>query len=1501
MKRIHLLSIPQPGAGLPPECEFGDGLGWGVDELTRSIILIDALELQDFNLVCSFGELAVSGMVQYQHEPSGYSVFVTKMQYNVIHGGRKFVNNGRREPGAGQASIQMPDVANLPIPAKVNTMVKERFKVLLVCLFAFAVADLSAQSEQFKFKRLDLKDGLCNPDIWSIFKDSRGFVWFGTASGLNRFDGYTMKAFLYDPHDTTSILPDGIRRIFETPEGLLAVQTFSGLTLYDHRTERFERHVQHFLKRYGISKDVYNIVPDAAGVFWFVEPGKLVRYDSKGSTRIVIGNDGADSLSITGSAITDFCIDRNGNHWVVHSDGIAEKIVISNQQGKVAQRISVSVVRDKAGNTDYRILADRDGDLWFCAPRANQGVVFYNIKQNKLLRISTKSARLPLNTNAVSGMLEDENGLIWLATDHGGINILDKGKGKVQYILHRDGDETSLVANSIVCLYKDDQGIIWAGAYKRGVSYYHPHIYKFEVYKHHSLDPGSLPFEDINGFEEDEKGNLWIGTNGGGLLYFDRETGKFKQYLNEPGNANTLSGNVVVSLCRDTKNNLWIGTYKAGLNKFDGKKFTRFSQTPGQASSLPSQNVWEIFEDSRKRLWVGTVDAGVGQLDVKTGKFNPLTARGANGLRSGSIEEISEDRHGNIWFGTPEGIDVMLEDSKTFLHYGSSSQPHSLSSNFVFDIMKDSQGRMWIATANGLNLFDESINGFRTFKDNRTSTAVLTVEEDAFGNIWISTFDGLSKMTFVHDALDSVTFKHYTESDGLQGRQFNINASWKTRKGELIFGGPTGFNISNGSESTQDFAIRKIVFSELELYEKPVGIGEKIDGRVVLDRSISETDEIVLPPNKNFFSLKFSDLNYFNPERDHFAYMLDGLRTGWLPADTKSHEIVLNGLNPGRYLLRLRAANGDGVWGEKEAVLSIVIMPPFWKTRTAFVLYAILVLTVLVLTRRMIQQREKLKYTLEHERQEMQRIHELDMMKVKFFTNVSHEFRTPLTLILTPIERLLSKSTDPEQLALFQLVHRNGRRLMNLVNQLLDFKKLEAQQTKFSPAQGDIIAFLRDTVASFSDLSERKNIALTFHSAKARLETLFDHDKLEKIMFNLLGNAFKFTLENGFVSVNVAQVTEDGEAFLQIEVRDSGIGIPQNKLDNIFEPFFQTDVPKSIVNQGSGIGLAITKEFLKIHGGRIAVDSEVGRGSSFKVMLPLREMPVEEVIEPAAEMSMSQSETPPLPAATADAGEEEGIETAKKKSLLLIEDNDDFRFYLRDNLKFLYTIHEASNGADGWRLVLSEQPDLVVSDIMMPEMSGIELCAKIKADTRVSHIPIILLTARSSEEQRVEGFKTGADDYITKPFNFEILEARIDNLLRQREKFQKTFRKTLDVKSSELQITPLDVKFIDKAVKVVEANISSPNFSIEDLGMELGISRAYVFKKILALTGKTPLEFIRTLRLQHAAQLLGKSQLSVREVAYKVGFNNPKYFAKYFKEQYQILPSEYAASREKEQ
>lgn len=1364
-----------------------------------------------------------------------------------------------------------------------------------IVLFFFALGLLNTnclfgQQEQFKFRHLNIKNGLSDHEITRIYKDSRGFIWIATGFGLNRFDGYTVKQFSHDPRDTTSLPSNWVKEIFETPDGQLGLLTDAGLTQFNPETERFSHTRANFYAKYGTSQDLRNIVRDIDGSFWFIETKKVIKYIPANGKLVTFQPIKADTTSMVDGIVTGFSLGQDGQAWIIHENGIAEQLSVRKNGGRVSQRLYGVYNLNHGKPATYQIVSDTDGDLWVC-DGSSQGVLYYDMSTKRLQQISKNSREFKLNTNTIANIIEARKGMIWVGTDHGGINVIDKRQKTVRYILHRDEDSRSLSENSIKTFYRDNQGIIWVGTYKRGVSYYHENIYRFDVFKHYSPDASSLPNEDINRFEEDAKGNLWIGTNGGGLLYFDRKAGTFKQYRHDPKNMNSLSGDVVVSLWVDTEQNLWIGTYNAGLNKFDGKNFTRFKHVPGDTTSLPSQNVWDLLEDSKGRFWVGTVDHGLAIMDKKTGKFHRLK-EGDNSIRSTVIAAIIEDHKGRVWFGTVGGVDVLSPDGN-FTHYEASAKENSLSNNRVLDIMEDSKGRIWLTTMDGLNLFIDSLKGFKIFKQQLPHHAVMDIREDNAGKLWMSSLNGLCEMTLADDDPDKASFKYYLESDGLQGTQFNIKAAFKTSAGELLFGGPTGFNIFTTPKNPQVSAKPAIVFTDLKVYQKSVNIGEDVNGVVILPNSISEAPAIVLPPDKNFFSIQLSSLNFFNPEKSQYLYKLDGINQDWLKVNDGDHEIAFSGLNPGNYKLRVKATDNDGFWSTDEKVLAITIQPPFWKTKTAIVLYGIFLIVIMYVARRLTQQREQLKFALEQERQEIRRVHELDLLKVKFFTNVSHEFRTPLTLILTPIDRLIKKAADPDQLTQFQLIQRNGKRLMKLVNQLLDFKKLEVQELKFNPSEGDLVAFVREAVQSFSDLAEKKNITLQFHTSIDHFETLFDDDKLEKILFNLLSNSLKFTLDNGTISVKLDHQVSEAGSFAEIQVSDTGIGIPQDKLDKIFEPFFQNDLPKSIVNQGSGIGLALVKEFVRIHGGTIKVASEVDKGSTFTVLLPMADIrtlaapgqAIVKTITPAGE-------SPADPAFVHDENLRPG-----RKTLLLVEDDDDVRFYLKDNLKFQYNIYEARNGAEGWAQVLTLQPDLIVSDIMMPELNGIDLCIKVKTDERVSHIPVILLTARSNEQQRLEGLKVGADDYITKPFNFEVLEARINNLLARQEKTQRSIRKTLDVKASELQITPLDEKFIANAIQCVEKNISSADFSVEDLGEELGISRAYVFKKIQALTGKTPLEFIRTIRLQHAAQLLEKSQLSVREIAYKVGFNSPKYFTKYFKEQFNVLPSSYASSK----
>jgi signal transduction histidine kinase/ligand-binding sensor domain-containing protein/DNA-binding response OmpR family regulator len=1372
--------------------------------------------------------------------------------------------------------------------------------ILSLAIWIAAAGMAVAQPGTYKFMHLDVNAGLSHNEVLSFYKDRKGFLWIGTASGLNRFDGYTLKVFLQNSRDTTSLGSNSIQRIFETPDGRMGVLTADTFNIYDPALERFQRNTANFYKTYNIPAGrLWDVVKDAAGDFWFLHLQNGVGYYNASSKKTTwFRHKRGDDTTIASDTVRSMAQDAKGNVWLLHTSGLLEKLSPAKDTWKITERIPVLYNRNHGEHYSYRMILDKDDDLWICAENDAQGVYFIDTRTQTLQNFTSDGKGARLTTNLVRDLEVGNDGLIWVATDHGGINIIDKKNFSIQYVEHRDEDERTVGQNTVNVLYKDSEGILWVGTYKKGVSYYHENIIRFPLYKHIPADTKGLPYGDVNRFVEDDKGNLWIGTNGGGLIYFNRTNGTFTRYRNIPGDKNSLSSDVVVSLCIDHEKKLWIGTYYGGLNCFDGKKFVRYNHDPADPSSLATMSVWEVFEDSRHRLWIGTLSGGLDLFDPRTKTFSHYKSGDMNSIRSDYIAAIMEDKQGNLWLGTSGGIDVLRRDRGRFMHYGSeNNNPNSLSNDGVLDIREDAKGRIWIGTFGGLNLFNKKTSTFHalTKEDGLPHNTVLTILESNQGDLWVSTPNGLSQVKITEDARGELSFqfKNYGEAEGLQGKQFNENAAFKTSRGELIFGGANGFNIFRPEQLGLNKNIPPVVFTDFQLFNKSLKAEDLVDGKVLLPQAITEISSLVLPPGKNVFSIEFAALNFFHPENNAYKYRLEGFDEDWLTADSKSRRVTFTNLDPGTYTFRVKAANNDGAWNEVGASLGITVLPPFWKTRTALVLYMLLVIGALLLTRKIIQQREQTKFAIQQERQEAMRMHELDMMKIKFFTNVSHEFRTPLTLILTPLERMLKQAKEPDQQSQFQLIQRNAKRLLNLVNQLLDFRKLEVQEIQFNPSEGDIIAFIRETVYSFSDLSEKKDIRLDFTSTINTMETIFDQDKLEKILFNLLSNAFKFTPEHGSVSVEVELQNNDPEKWLRIRVRDTGIGIAADKLESIFERFFQTELPRSLVNQGSGIGLSITREFVKIHGGTIAVESEVGKGSCFSVLLPLQEVthPVETdqvpVTEPENVQAVQYKGNRAEPAKA----------LSHKPVLLLVEDNEDFRFYLKDNLKQEYQLLEARDGKEAWKKVQEELPDLIVSDVMMPEMNGIELCRRVKTDQRVSHIPVILLTARAAEEQKLEGFQTGADDYITKPFNFEILASRIQNLIQQREKFHRAFSKQVDVKASELHITPLDEKFIQNAIKCVEDNVSKPEFSVEDLSRELGISRAHFYKKIVALTGKSPLEFIRTIRLQQAAQLLEKSQLTVAEVAYQVGFNNPKYFARYFKEAYHVLPSAYAAGK----
>lgn len=1346
--------------------------------------------------------------------------------------------------------------------------------------FSFACV---AQDPHYQFGRIDMSKGLSNPIVNDIFQDSIGFIWFATASGLNRYDGHSMKVFKNIPGDSTSLDNDNLIRIFEGPEGRLWIRSYYGSVVYNPKTENFDRDADRFLKKYGVHSGLITYVKkDKQGRFWFMHYDQgLFCFNPKDNKTVRLFPEANDTTTISTSRMSSLAEDSEGNMWVIHQNGTFEKL------DKETLRVSFRsyALRDKfeAQLYEYDFMIDSENELWIYTDR-NFGVYNFRPANAEFRHLHPGAAQGKLKSGIINRILQDGKNLIWIVTENGGINLLDKKNFSVRYFQWDELDSKSPIENTGYSILKDRQGIIWIG-YKNGVSFYHPDIFRFQSYTHKEGRPGTLPFNDISSLVEDKSGNTWIGTNGAGLICFNRQKNTFVTYRHDPRNTNSLSNDIIVSLLIDHENILWIGTYYGGLNRFDGKNFTHYVNNPNDPKSLGNDNIWEIYEDQDHNLWLGTLNGGLDMYNREKKEFYHYKSNELNSIHTPYVPAILQDREGNMLIGTAYGLEVLDKSSGRFTHYVRSGEdPNSISSNSVQCIFQDSRGWVWIGTNGGLNRFDYKKNTFYHLReqDGLAHNSVLTILEDHEHNLWVSTPVGISKLSISENG-ERFTFQNYTEFDGLIKGVYHENAALRCSSGELMFGGSGGLTIFNPVDIRTDSSAVPVILTDFQIFNHTVQVGELINKKVILNASISQTKKITLGPGNNFFSIEFAALNYIHPERSKYQYKLDRFNENWITTSAGQRMATFTNLDPGDYVFRVRGTNSDGVWSDQETQLHITVLPPFWKSTMAFVLYTLIAFSALLFGRRMVVTRERLRYKIESERLSAQRLHELDELKIKFFTNVSHELRTPLTLIITPLEQIIKGPGQPEKKQL-HVVYKNARRLLNLVNQLLDFKRVDGEDLKLNPSEGDLIKFISDLVWSFSDLSEKKDIQLTFNSNAGSLETLFDPDKIEKIVFNLLSNAFKFTPDHGRVSVELNLMREADVRMLQIKVSDTGIGIPPDKQEKVFERFYQNEVPMHMVNQGSGIGLAITQEFVKLHEGTIELQSQVGKGSTFIVTLPL----------PDINSDLTSVEN------DADVDLNEDAENNTKTTILLVDDSDDFRSYLRESLRSQYTILEAANGKLGLEVAINHLPELIVCDVMMPEMDGVELCRRIKADPATSHIAVILLTARTAIEQKIEGFQSGANDYITKPFSFEVLASRIENLIRMRDLRHQQFQQQLDIKVSDVHIASADEKLVQDAVKVVEDNLTNENFSVEVMSRMLAMSRVQLYKKLFSLTGKSPIEFIRFIRIKRAAQLLEKSGLTVAEVAYQVGFNNPKYLAKYFRAVYNMLPSEYAARKKAE-
>ena len=1380
-------------------------------------------------------------------------------------------------------------------------MIRRIFALVLMAVFS-----LQFHAADYMFKHLEVKDGLSNNKVNKIFKDSRGFMWFGTASGLNRYDGNEIKTYLsYD--ENGPLLNNFISDIQEDYLGRLWIGTNSGYSVYNAEKEEFTRELRGLMWEMGINgtpsvtyidknknmwfyingKGVYLFIPETNLLFPLLyETGGLPQGEVKGISEC---SDGILFVFNNGMLV---CVDRETNKIKWQEKPLSKEGVYEM----------------------YSIYVDRDDDIWLYSP---SGLWIYNVLGKKWKKELAAKAQGAKN-DMVQSVYHARNGLVWVGRDQHGICVMDKETGESTILTRIENDERSLQNNSVLSLYEDANGVMWVGTYKKGVSYYSESIFKF----------GINHIGDVNCVEEDDDNHMWIGTNDEGLYRLNRKTRKLESFVH--GGPNSISTNVIVTLKKTRDGKLWIGTFRGGLNCYDGNRFKCYKHEEGNPNSLSNDNIFAIDEDNEGNIWIGTLGGGIQKLNPKTGKFKTFTT--AHGLGSDYISSLQVGKDKQLIVGTAYGLSIFdMESEKATNFLGVKSGAKDFSDLNLNQVYQDSRGLLWIATLEGLNIYDVRTDALTvlTEEDGLSNQLITGIVEDDNKNIWAATAKGLTNIIpSIDTKTGNYSFRFYTYSDmdGLQNCEFNMRTLKKFSTGELMVGGMYGVNYFHPDEIRYNKALPKVFFTHLSLFNEDVKIGKEYDENIILDKTLNAMEEVKLKYDQNVFSVEFASDNFILPEKMKFAYKLEGFNSDWLT--THDHKVTYTNLSSGNYTLKVKAINSDGYSGDEEANLRIVILPPFWQTTWAYIIYILLLVSVLLLTRYFMLRGERNKFKMQQIKQEADKNKEINEMKMNFFTNVSHELRTPLTLIISPIEMLMKeRSGDEALMTKLQMMHRNASQLLNLVNQLLDFRKGDEKGHQLNMTEGDIVSFSNGICNSFLGMTEKKHVHLTFFSAVPSLNMSFDGDKYNKVLVNLLSNAFKFTPEGGRVDVSMnVKKSENGEDMLEIRVTDTGTGIKDEDKKRIFERFYQV-ATNGIDVTGSGVGLSLVSDFVHLHNGTIEVMDNVPTGSVFIVSIPVKrsqiarkesvsttdneddfvvvksqrkvefeqtvEEPIEQEIqeyEPVKEEMVLQPEI----SKESKVELKTPIKSNHKPELptaLVVDDNEDFLNFMVESFSDNYCVKIAKDGREAWGMILELMPDVIISDVMMPEMDGNQLCKLVKSDKRTSSIPFILLTSCQSNEYRLEGLTVGADDYITKPFNIDILSLRIKKLIDLHSVAPQ--HTLIDPAPSQIEITSMDEKLIDHAVKYVEDNIARSDLSVEELSQALGMSRVHLYKKLVNITGKTPIEFIRVIRLKRAAQLLRQSQQNVSEVAYQVGFNNPKYFSKYFKEEFGVLPSNY--------
>lgn len=1381
-------------------------------------------------------------------------------------------------------------------------------------LFMTNVGKGLSQSE-VSFDHITTNEGLSQNDINCIFQDKHGFMWFGTHDGLNKFDGYDFTVYNPDTSNEGSINSNLIYNIVGDRNSNLWIGTTGrGLNFFDRSTETFQAFTHEEGNVESLSNDhISDLFMDHRDRLWIGTNSGLNMLDlNKGLDSVVFQKYHLEYASYLtgwdGKLIYDVFEDNRNQLYVGGVGGLYK--MSRDENGDIYFRslnealglpevIVSCIVQDKFG----RLVVGTDNGLFI----QEGGHDFAKVR---------KIAEGNYNT-----LLIDNQGNIWGGTYNGLLyfeNISgNKPPDLLDKFVYNPLDESSISKNIIKSLFLDRSGIIWVGTNGGGINKFDPERKQF-LHIRKTLDSKSLSYDKIRVMFEDSKGTLWIGTEGGGLNMMasgenDRSYDNFKifQSVSKPFALEEIG----------TKDNrtLLIGVEGTpGLHQLNINDPDKIQDSDIRPFPDVAQSVFTLLEDSDGILWVGTYGGGLQRWtpkgnDFEKDIFSHNTAT-SDGISSDIIRNVFEDSMGNIWIATGNGLCKLQRSEKTkikprfevFKNVPGNSR--SLSHDYILAIYESRAGSLWIGTfGGGLNKFIPSHDGGpETFisyseSDGLPNNVIKGILEDENGNLWLSTNQGLSRF----DPNEKI-FTNYDVNDGLQSNEFQELACLKRADGEMLFGGVNGFNSFYPDDIRENKSMAETVITDFLISNQSVRVGQKVNGRPILKKTIALSDEIRLKYKENSFSFEFAALHYAAPRKNKFAYMLEGFDEDWIKTSSNKRFATYTNLEPGLYALKVKASNNDGLWDPTPTEMKIRIVPPFWRTHVAYGIYGLLALGLLWLFWRYTFIRTTEKHQLQLEHMEKEQYEELQRVKLEFFTNISHEFRTPLTLIKGPLEYLQKSGGNLGQKAVqeqYTLMHKNTNYLLRLVNQLLDFRKINQGKMRLVVRNTDIIAFIKEVIEPFQFLALKKMIHLEIESSHKNLLSWFDHEALEKIINNLLSNAFKFTPENGNIKISIGLENFHRLDYVSIRIKDSGEGIEKDKLEEIFRRFYVEKKGKKVNPEGMGIGLSFTKDLVELHQGRIEVTSEPGGGTEFTILLPAKKesyLNVDEITCKEAsenDFLVRSSVTESFAIGINDELVDESLSKSRSKLpvLLIVDDNPDIRSFIGKSLENQYTICEAENGKQGLELANKVVPNVILSDVLMPVMDGIEFCNAVKTKEETSHIPIIMLTAKSSEESKLEGLKTGADDYLTKPFNMELLKLKLANIVKQRNELRKRFNRDIAIQPSEVTVTSTDEKFLNQAIAIVEKHMMNTDFNVEMMVKEMGLSRSNLYLKFKELTGLSSSEFIRNVRLKRAVQLFENSDLSVKEIMYMTGFNTASYFSKCFKKQFGVIPSEYVS------